>query len=159
MKLNRAVPLAWLSACLATASVLCVSVVLATDVPPTAPEWEEVVSNPDIRIELNSESLNVIPQLDGFVIQSKFRINLFHEIDVEGKAKKGWYYINTMSTSCNTGEMHINESAVYSKDGEELISGKSLGKIPRSANPKSFVNIWTSTVCKQFIGKRPMKSM
>ena len=159
MKLNRAVPLALLSACLATASVLCVSAVFATDVPPTIPEWEEVVNNPDIRIELNSESLNVIPQVDGFVVQSTFRINLFHEIDVEGKTKKGWFYINTMSTNCNTNEMHINESTVYSRDGEELITGKSLGKIPKSNNPKSFINIWTATVCKQFVGKRPLKSM
>jgi hypothetical protein len=153
MNFRKTVPLAL---CLVTVGILSVAAAMA---PEDQPTWKSVIENPEIRIEVNLDSLAAELQPEGVAIRSQFRINLFHEIDVDGKTKKGWYYVNDMTTLCRSGEMYIDKSTVYAKDGEALVTGASLGKVPSSKNPKSFVNLWAKEMCSDFVGKRPTKIM
>ncbi|WP_407307331.1 hypothetical protein [Acinetobacter sp.] len=126
-----------------------------TPAQPIPKAWDIIMDTPEIEVGLDPASLKVAARNQGFEVSSNFRINFHQPINVGGKKEKDSYYVNHMTTVCNTGEMHVDSSDVYTADGTLVATGKNLGVLHDPKDPKSFITQWVFLVCKDLKDKRP----
>jgi len=125
------------------------NILLALGVAAAAPatEYVPIGDTLEFHVDIDMKSMSVEPKIGGWLIRSTIKRTLFKELAVEGKKKKGAYYVDKTSTACAQDTFKVEESTLYSKDGEVLADGTDLLFVENPHIPGNFFTDFIDIVC------------
>ena len=137
-------------------ALLALSILVTPSIAtPQNISWSNVVDQPNLKIDIDQNSINLIIRNGGFEMLSKLKMSFGSPIVVPGKSKQGAYYINDVAAKCKEDVIMVEKSTVFAADGEVLAAGKDTVVLKNPKNPQSFITVWLQLACGQLKGKRP----
>jgi len=125
------------------------NILLAFGVATAGPvtEYVHVGNTTAFSVEVDMKSFQIEPKVGGWQIKSTIKRTLFKEMAVEGKKKKGAYYVDRTTTQCTQDTFRVDESTLFAKDGEALAEGTDLLEVDNPHIPGNFFTDFIEIVC------------
>jgi len=101
----------------------------------------------EFAIEIDLQSMSVEPKVGGWLVKSTIKRTLYQELAVEGKKKKGSYFIDKTATACAQDVFKVTESKLYAKDGELLVNLSNPIEVENPHVPGNFFTDFIEIVC------------
>jgi len=119
---------------------------LASSPPPTS-SFQAIGSSDKFEIEIDTSSISPKLMPGGWEVKSTIRLRAIVEFDVQGKRKKGSYYIDEVTAVCKDEVLIVNSAMLYSKDGEILAAGKNVASFDGKTSAGNFIGTFLNTMC------------
>lgn len=125
-------------------TLILAGLLVATSV---ASDWQKFGQTPEYLIEVDINSVEPVKTFGNLEVRATIRRTLNVEIAVEGKTKKGSFYVDQTIANCTDDTLSVVSSALFSRDREVLGTGTALGTLQNPKQPGTFVTEFLRSIC------------